>query len=148
MTNVLLYAVAVLVGVLFPVQAGVNSSLGKGVSNPSFGALVSGVGTAVVLLVYAAVARIGLPPGEALGRAPWWSWGGGVPGGMIVLAATLLAPKLGSAPFQALVVGGQLATSIALDHFGALGFPEHPAGALRLVGLALMLTGVFLIAKF
>ena len=148
MTNVLLYAVAVLVGMLFPIQAGVNSSLGKGVNNPSFGALVSGVGTALALLLYAVVARIGVPPGESLGRVPWWSYAGGVPGAMIVLAATLLAPKLGSAPFQALVIGGQLATSIALDHFGALGFPEHPAGALRFVGLGLMFVGVFLIAKF
>lgn len=71
-----------------------------------------------------------------------------MPGALIVLAATLLAPKLGSAPFQALVIGGQLVTSVALDHFGALGFQEHPAGVLRLVGLALMLAGVFLIAKF
>ena len=146
--NVLLYAVAVLVGVLFPLQAGVNSTLGRGVQNPSFGALASGVGTAVVLMVYSLVARIGLPAGESLSRAPWWSYAGGLPGAMIVLAATLLAPKLGSAPFQALVIGGQLVMSIALDHFGALGFPEHPAGALRLVGLALMLGGVFLIAKF
>lgn len=38
--------------------------------------------------------------------------------------------------------------SLALDHFGALGFPEHPAGVGRLVGLVLMLVGVFLIAKF
>ena len=78
--NVLLYAVAVLVGVLFPLQAGVNSTLGKTVQNPSFGALVSGVGTAVALLVYATVARIGLPAGEALDRAPWWSYAGGCPG--------------------------------------------------------------------
>lgn len=146
--NVLLFAVAVLVGMLFPIQAGFNSTLGKGIQNPSFAALISGAGTAVALLVYVAFARAGLPAGETLGRAPWWSWCGGVPGAMIVLAATLLAPRLGSAPFQALVIGGQLAMSLTLDHFGALGFPEHPAGAGRLVGLGLMLVGVFLIAKF
>lgn len=105
--NVLLYAVAVLVGMLFPVPAGVNSTLGKGIQNPSFAAFVSGVRTALAPLVYVAFARTGLRSGgETLGRAPWWAWGGGLPGTMTVLAATLLVPRLGSAPFRALVIGG------------------------------------------
>jgi len=35
-----------------------------------------------------------------------------------------------------------------LDHFGLVGFPRHPAGAWRILGAALMISGLSLIATF
>lgn len=146
--SVLLSSVTVLIGATFPLQAGLNSSLGKAVQNPPFAALVSCVGTVVGVVFFQLVSRAGWPETAALGRAPGWSWFGGAMGACIVLAATILAPKLGSATFQAFVIGGQLACSLLLDHFAWVGFEPHPASGLRLLGLALMVGGVVLIAKF
>jgi len=38
--------------------------------------------------------------------------------------------------------------SILLDHFGLLRFHQHSAGIERLIGAALMIVGVSLIAKY
>ena len=69
-------------------------------------------------------------------------------GAIYAVVAVLLARELGAAPLTALVVTGQLVCSVMLDHFGWVGFTEHPMGAGRLVGCLLMVAGFFLIARF
>jgi transporter family-2 protein len=41
----------------------------------------------------------------------------------------------------ALVVTGQLVSSVVLDHFGWVGFTEHTAGLGRIAGCVLMMAG-------
>ncbi len=48
----------------------------------------------------------------------------------------------------ALVLAGQMAASVTLDHFGLLGYPERPLGLARFAGLALVAVGVFLVRRF
>jgi transporter family-2 protein len=81
-------------------------------------------------------------------QAPWWGWFGGLFGAVYGLAAIVLASQLGAATLTAIVVTGQLVCSVILDHFGWLSFDVHPASAARLVGCALMVIGLILIAKF
>ena len=45
----------------------------------------------------------------------------------------------------ALTLAGQVAASMALDHFGLLGFPHIPFDLKRLIGSVLLLAGVYLI---
>jgi transporter family-2 protein len=40
---------------------------------------------------------------------------------------------------------GQLLCSLAVDHFGVLGVPVHPASLIRLAGAAFLVMGVVLI---
>lgn len=40
-----------------------------------------------------------------------------------------------------------MVASLLLDHFGWVGFPEHPVSALRLLGAALVILGVALIQR-
>jgi transporter family-2 protein len=47
----------------------------------------------------------------------------------------------------ALTVGGQMIASIIVDHYGLLGFAREPVDATRLVGVVLLLGGIFLIAR-
>ena len=54
---------------------------------------------------------------------------------------------IGGAAFIALIVAGQMAGALALDHFGALGFPERPVTALRLAGVACVVLGVVLLSR-
>ena len=48
----------------------------------------------------------------------------------------------------AAVLAGQSIASLAIDHFGWVGFPEHPISAGRLAGLVLLAAGVVLVRVF
>jgi len=80
-----------------------------------------------------------------------WPSGGGV-GGVLSIASTItgltLAQKMGSALFTGLSLTASLLASIALDQFGLMGFKQHSLSMLRLTGAGLMVTGIWLIAKF
>ena len=86
-----------------------------------------------------------LPSWKAVADTPWWTWSGGVLGGVFILLMILLLPSLGAATLIALVVAGQMATAITLDHFGAFGLASHPVSLSRVAGAALLIAGVVLI---
>lgn len=75
-------------------------------------------------------------------------WTGGLFGAAYGLTAILLANAVGAGTLMALVVTGQLVSSIIIDHFGWLGFDVHPASWPRIIGCGLMIIGLALIAKF
>jgi len=64
-----------------------------------------------------------------------------------VISTVVVGPRLGAATLLALVVLGQLATALMVDHFGWLGFPQHPLSFVRLAGAALLFGGVVLITR-
>jgi bacterial/archaeal transporter family-2 protein len=92
--------------------------------------------------------RIPWPSLPSVAGTPWWGWLGGPLGAIYAVTAVLLARELGAATLTALVVTGQLVCSVALDHFGWVGFTEHAAGIGRILGCLLMVAGFFLIARF
>ena len=144
---VALLLLAVLIGCLLPLQTGVNAELRNSLGNPIATALVSfGVGTAA-LLVAILWLRIPVPLAEAWSQTAWWQWTGGLMGAIYIAAVVVLAPRLGAGTLIAAIVGGQMAASLMVDHFGYLGFPEHPISGLRLLGAALVMLGVALIQR-
>jgi bacterial/archaeal transporter family-2 protein len=46
-----------------------------------------------------------------------------------------------------LVIFGQLAASLLLDHYGALAAAPHPVNALRLTGATMVLGGALMVLK-
>ncbi len=60
----------------------------------------------------------------------------------------MLGPKLGAATMTSFMLLGQLAVSVILDHFALVGFPEHPASLLRLLGVAMLFGGAVLVRIF
>lgn len=147
MTSTLLLVLVLVAGACLATQVGVNASLARWSGSPITAAAISfAVGT-VALVLYAVVARVPAPP---LGRVPgpaWWTWAGGLLGGFYVAMMVLAAPRLGAATTIALVVAGQMTTSIALDHMGAFGFPARPVTLGRLAGGALIVAGVVLLRR-
>ncbi len=143
-----LFFLALLAGVVIPTQAGINAQLGNWTRSPVLASAISfAVGT-LVLLVYSAVMRIPLPALATAGALPWWVWTGGAFGAYFVAATIFLAPKLGATTMVALLLAGQMVASLALDHFGLLGYPVHPVSLGRLAGVAMIAGGVMLVRNF
>jgi transporter family-2 protein len=132
-------------GAMLPLQFGINAQLARWVDSPLRAALVSfAVGTAVLLVAAAPLLR-GWPAAERLGSAPWWVWIGGALGAFYVLGSIVTAPRLGAATLVAVILAGQAAASLLVDHFGWVGFEEHPVTPGRLLGVLLLGAGVLLV---
>ena len=132
---VLLCALAFAAGVVLVVQVGVNATLRTGLGGPVAAALASFlVGSAALALLL--LANGAWPARSQLLAAPAWAWAGGVLGAFYVVSTIVLGPRLGAAALLSLVILGQLLTSLVVDHYGWLGFPEHPMTLTRLRGRA------------
>jgi len=148
----MIYLFIVASGLLIAMQAGSNATLDKSLHNPVVSSLVSfGSGVAVLLLalaIYTIVTKTPMPKGQQWSAVPWWGWIGGTLGAIYVLAMVLTAEKVGSGMFVGLSVTASILASLAIDHFGLLGFHRHAAGPGRIIGGGLMVAGMILIGKF
>lgn len=141
------FALALAAGFCLPTQAGINSRLNLWTQSPILAAAISfAVGT-LALMAYALAMRIPMPSYASIGQQPWWVWSGGLLGAFLVATTVLLAPRLTAGTMIALIVTGQMITSIVLDHFGLVGYSEHPVNVLRLLGVVLLVGGVALISS-
>jgi bacterial/archaeal transporter family-2 protein len=133
------------IGVVLATQAGVNGQLAVALRDDTIVAgLVSFVIGTVAIAVGAAI-KGGAPAALLLAtRQPVWLLSGGVLGAAALLATTFLAPRIGLATLLALVVTGQLLSSLVIDHFGLLGRAVTTISAIKVVGTILMLAGITL----
>jgi transporter family-2 protein len=138
---------AVVAGVSFVLQASVNARLRAGLASPNWAALISYAGGTVAMVLVLLAARDPWPPAAGIGKAPWWSWTGGLWGAVYVVIIIVLLPRLGTATVIALFVLGQMIASLAFDHFGIFGVPKHPADVARIAGALLLVAGVVLIRR-
>lgn len=138
---------ALAAGVLLPVQAGLNAQLRSALGSPIAAALVSFLVGTAGLSTIALLLRTPLPLGRAWAATSPGQWSGGLIGAVYVLAAIVLAPRLGAATLIAAVVAGQMITSLVLDQYGLVGFPVHSMTLVRLLGAALVIAGVILIQR-
>jgi transporter family-2 protein len=146
MHTVIFMLLAVGAGAAIALQASANGNFRKNLGdNPLYAAYFSILGTILTATIAMLVLRPPTPSASALREAPWWNWIGGPLGALIVLAGAALTARLGAALFIALVVGGQLLCSLVLDHFALLGLNEQPVTPGRLLGAALVVTGVLCI---
>jgi transporter family-2 protein len=144
----LLYGFAVLAGMLNALQAGANATLSKSLATTYPAALVVVAVSATSLLAAGLISgQLAWPSGERLNGTPWWSWTGGVMGATVVMSQLLVAQRVGAAPYLSLTVTAAVMMSIVLDHFGLMGFKEHPVTISRVLGGMLMIAGVGLIAR-
>jgi bacterial/archaeal transporter family-2 protein len=142
------YLFAVAAGAMLPFQFGINAVLARYVDGAARASLVSFVVGALVLLVAVLVFVRGAPSLERAGAAPWWVWLGGLLGAAYVLGSVVAAPRLGAATLVTLILAGQAAASLTVDHFGLVGFAENPLTPGRLAGIGLVAAGVVLVRVF
>ena len=75
----------------------------------------------------------------------WWMATSGPMSTWSVIAPVMLAPVVSLLGFSGASMGGQLATSLLMDSYGAFGFPVRQTSPLRLGGVAMVLAGVMLV---
>lgn len=145
--SLLLLVFAVVVGTLLPTQAGINAQLAKSLGHPLLAASVSFTLGTLALLLCTFVFHIPWPTLYRAMQAPWYLWIGGFLGVIYLTATIILAPLLGAATMVGLIVAGQMLASITLDHFGLVGFPVHPLGFWRALGVLFLIVGMALIQR-
>ena len=136
----------VVAGGLVAMQAPINSKLGKTIG--TFPAASVSFAIGLVLLVAIAVAASG-----GLGRVSearhleWYYLSGGVLGAAYVTTVLLTVRTIGAGGVAAATIAGQLTMSVALDRLGVLGLEQKELSLQRMVGIALLAAGVFLIVR-
>jgi transporter family-2 protein len=144
MPKSLLMVLTLLMGAILPIQAALNGKLMRTFGQPVIGATISFLTGTIVLLLYAFATKASFSP--ALARdTSWYHWMGGLIGAIYVTGIIMLIPRLGAGLAFSLAVSGQLLMSVLMDQFGMLGVPVNPISPSKLLGMALLITGVFLI---
>ena len=143
MTMKVLFAVlAVLAGIAGTFQASANAGLSQKVGLGAalvFNTAIVLAGTLVFFVARAPHTNF-FPAGT-----PWTLYIGGACGFVIILSLAFVFPKIGAAWAMALVVLGQSAAALVIDHYGLLGMPKDPITISRAAGLALVALGVSLV---
>ena len=148
MLTFILMLLALAIGMITPVQAGINAHLGKYINNNFHAAFISFLGGILTVSLASICTNNFFPKTDVLFKAPPLLFIGGTLGAIFVLVSIIIAPKLGAGVFICSVVAGQLIASVILDHFGWLGFSPHPINALRILGICLLFMGMTLIKFF
>lgn len=136
---------AFLAGATVPLQAGINSRLSFFSGSPVMASIISFLTGSVTLIIFALISRTPLPSSGAFTGAPWWIWTGGILGAFYVASCVILANKVGAVSMLALIMAGQMITSLVLDHYGIAGYQIQPVNIYKILGILLMIAGIFLI---
>lgn len=139
--------IALLSGALLPIQAGLNSRLGKTLESPVYAAMVSFLVGVSAIILYIILTKqhaswVGLK------TAPAYIWFGGILGAFFVTATILAFPRIGPALTFGLVVAGQVIIGVLLDHFNILVVQQHSINIWRIIGIVLIISGVIIVRKF
>ena len=136
-----------LAGALLPIQAGLNTRIGKEIQNPVWASFISfGVGV-IAMASYVLLTKQKMNMAGISG-VPIIYWIAGALGAFYVTVMVLAFPKLGAALTFGLIIAGQLTISLLLDHYKILVQQQHGINIYRVIGLLLIVSGVIIIRKF
>lgn len=147
MSKIIWIVLVFIAGSLLPIQAGLNTRIGKEIQSPVWASLISfGVGL-IAMSVYVLITKQ-KADFTGISAVPLSYWIAGALGAFYVTVIVLAFPKIGAALTFGLIVAGQLTISLLLDHFKILVQQQHPINIYRLIGLLLIISGVIIIRKF
>jgi bacterial/archaeal transporter family-2 protein len=130
-------------GGLIALQAPINSGLGKATGGLPAALVSFAVGTAALAAIVVLSGKAG-----GLGSAfevNWYYLAGGLLGAVYVTNALIAA--IGAGGVAAATVAGQLTASVAIDRLGLFGLDQVPLSPERLLGVALLMAGTFLVIR-
>ncbi len=136
-------ALAALAGAVMAVQGSMNAGLSKIAGLWEMVLLVHVLGTLVVGLII-------LTPfaGSHIGRlteAPLYLWLGGPAGVFIVYSVARSIPRIGVTAATTSIIVAQLSAAAIIDHLGLFGLEKMTFHPVRLLGVALMGGGAYIL---
>lgn len=134
---------SVLSGALMAVQGAMNATLGRTMGLLWMLASVYVIGSAVAV----AVALVFSSQPLQVSRAGLYIWLSGPAGIAITLLVAAAVPKLGMVRATTFIVVAQVLTAAAIDLFGLLGVRQEPFALWRLVGVAALGLGAYLLLR-
>ena len=141
---ILFVALALAAGVCLALQAPTNAALAARTGLP-----VAILANAVLglLLSLGMWLLLRAPVAPEAGRPAPAHWLGGLYGFAIVTLSAIAVARLGATRTLTILVAAQAGTALVLDHVGALGLPRAPVTATRLLGVALVVGGAWLVRR-
>ena len=144
MSNLVLMLLIACGGVAVAIQPSINARLAQKTGFLEAATISFAVGTLVLLLV-------SLLSGQGSFRriveVPWWQLSGGLFGAFFVTMTIVGVPRIGTTAVLALTIASQLTAGMVMDHYGVFGMRGIPVDGKRIIGIALLLIGVFLVCK-
>lgn len=143
---ILFYLLAFAIGVSLAVQPAVNASLAAQLDGSVVLASLTSftVGTAFLIAVVLYTGGLGRVA-EVIPAQPLWRLTGGLMGVFFIFCSIYLVPRIGIAPMVALVIAGQLAASLVMDHYGLIGVEVRQMSWPKLLGAGFVLSGMLLV---
>ncbi|XQU08311.1 DMT family transporter [Halomonas sp. LY9] len=141
MQHALILLGVLIAGMGLSVEAGLLGPLGEQVGHLSATLSIFMVGALLLslALLFSPKRKLG-----ALFNQPRWLLTGGVMGPMYVIVLTLATPLVGVGMTMVGILCGQVAASLAIDHFGWLGSERRQVDGYRLGALAMILAALWL----
>ena len=137
---------AVAIGGVVAAQAPLNSALGRTIGGVQASMVALGVSFVALIALsalaggYGGLSRLGEVPLHVL-------VGGGLIGALYVGSIVFTVRELGAGGLTAATIAGQLALAVMIDHFGWLGVARSPVTATKLLGIALLGLGTYLVVR-
>ncbi|HEY3316321.1 MAG TPA: DMT family transporter [Bacillota bacterium] len=138
-------ALAALSGALMTLQGSFNSALLKKIGLANMALFVSATGFIVALGTFLAWGRWSKL--LQMTKVPWYGWLGGAIGVAIIAGVAYAIRQVSTALAISSIITAQLATALAVDHFGLFQSEQVAMTWLRFLGLAMMITGTYLMAR-
>jgi transporter family-2 protein len=133
------------VGGLIAMQPPVNAGLARATGSFPAAFVSFLVGTVLLGAIVVATGKAGQTASVLDVR--WYYLLGGVLGLLYVTTALVTVKTIGAGGVAAATITGQLTMAVVLDRVGFLGLEQVPVTPLRLVGVALLLTGTYLVVR-
>ena len=144
MRALFLIGIAVMAGVAVALQAQFMGLLDRSLGTLTSVFITYAGGGLVITLMLAAIRGGNLRNWH---NVPWYAYGAGLLGLIIVGSIGYVVPRLGVAKGFTLIIASQFLIASLIDHFGFFGATVRPMELTRLLGLCSMLLGVWLVVR-
>lgn len=135
---------ACVAGILMAIQGVLNSGLGKATGLLKATLAVHVVGLAGIIPLVLVYARA---DGRRLTGAPWYYYLGGLIGVGIIYAVAASIGRIGACAATTAIIVGQVLTAALLDHLGVCGLERVPFQAIKVVGVAFLAGGAWILLR-
>lgn len=137
----------VVAGIGIPIMAAMNAGLGGKINNPALATVILlSVGLLFSITVFLISPSETTSPVFTL-STPIYYYFAGLLFVFYISTITWVAPKFGIGNAVAFVLLGQLISMAVIDHFTLFNAISYPITWRRVIGLILMMTGIYLVVK-